>query len=94
MSTVRLDLSYREHGSLISVELPGGTPSGGLLVDEGDRRVLVLFGEEEVEADEEVVVGPGRSLTVLSVRHGTLNGHPVTALEVRDRSPPPRDRAG
>lgn len=90
----RFDLAYREHGALISVELPGGTPSGGLLVDDGDRRVLVLFGEEEVEADDEVVIGPGRSLTVLSVRHGTLNGHRVTALEVRDRPPRPQGRAG
>lgn len=93
MSTLRFELAYRENGALTSVRLPGGTSSGGLLVDEGDRLVFVLFAEEEVEVGDEVVAPPGRRFTVASVHRGTLNDHPVTALEVRGRDTPPTDRA-
>lgn len=93
MSTLRFELAYREHGALTSVELPGGSTSGGLLVDEGERLVVVLFEEEEVEIGDQVVASPDRRLTVVSVHHGTLNRQPVTALEVRARDAPAPDRA-
>jgi hypothetical protein len=86
-STLRLDDSYREDGTLTSVMLPAGAASGGLLLDESGRRLLVLFADEELEPGDEVRVPSGSRFTVTSVQHGRLNGEPVTALQVRPGRP-------
>lgn len=84
-STLRLDDSYREEGTLTSVRLAAGSGSGGLLVGEGSTRVLLLFAEEHPEVGDEIEIPPRRRFTVASVRRGRMNGQAVTAIEVRLR---------
>lgn len=82
MSTLRFEATCRQDGALTRVELPDGSGSGGLLVRDTGRLVLVLFEEIALDPGEEVVAHPRRRLTVTSVHHGELNGEDVTALEV------------
>lgn len=82
-STLSLDDSFREEGTLTSVELAAGAASGGFLVGRGSTRLLLLFADEDLAVGDEVTVPPRRRFTVASVRHGRMNGQAVTAAEVR-----------
>lgn len=82
-STLRLDADDRQNSLMMSLELPAGSSSGGLLVAEGGSLVFVLFAHEDLEAADEVVVPSGQRFTVTSSRHAYLDEVPVTVLRVR-----------
>lgn len=82
-STLRLDAHDRENSLMMSLQLPAGSSSGGLLVAEGGNLVFVLFAHEGLEAADEVVVRSGQRFTVTSSRDAYLDEEPVTVLRVR-----------
>lgn len=83
--TLRLESEDFAHGTLMGVELPSASLSGGLLVAEHDSLVFVLFSEEDVQAGDVVRVPPDLRFSVVSARHATLREQPVTVLELRPR---------
>lgn len=76
------ETSDRESAVLCSVDLPDGSESGGWLYGDGDRRVLRLFGEHDVQAGDELELPGERYLTVVDARHRALEDWVVTDLTV------------
>lgn len=83
MSDFHLSPEWREHAVLISVRLPDGTDSGGVLLDPEAGSLLVLFAREQLQVGDRVVAAHDTDLTVTGVQHGSLTGQRVTALRVR-----------
>lgn len=75
--------SDRKKEVLSSLELPDGSMCGGLLVDDGDARVLRLYAEQDLKPGDEVELPGDRYLSVTAVRRKALDDHPVTELEVQ-----------
>ncbi len=88
MPELPLDHGWQEKSTLSSVQLPDGSESGGVLIDNGDGLMLVLFADEELSVGDRVVIARGLELAVAGVERGTLSGRRVTALDVRESLTP------
>lgn len=88
MPELTLDRGWRQKSTLSSVQLPDGSESGGVLIDNGDGLMLVLFADEELRVGDRIVVARGLELAVAGVERGTLSGRRVTALDVRESTTP------
>lgn len=82
MSELSIEQGWRERSTLTSAQLPHGSESGGVLIEQDGRLLFVLFADEELEAGERVVIAGGLALTVAGVKHGTLSGQRVTVLDM------------
>lgn len=82
---------WRENSLIVSVRLPDGSGSGGVLIEEQDELVLVLFDERELSIGDELVLPyDDTRVEVVDVDRGTMEEQRVTVAKVQRREPQPR----